>query len=366
MLIVGGLLPSIIKGVGMKMILYQTEQLKETNQLPTTLDFQQVMFDRGLATSYDDKKQIRRLKSGEMGEQKAQDLFEEHGLEQWVGLKNLWLDYYGTSECDFVLFTKNCCYTFEIKNYYGSFTYKDGICTVNNKTISSNCVDQARNAANKLRDIFKKNYNKMNVKSVVLFTGENSQINMESAVNDVKIIHLLDLYDYIQEIIREEEAQIYPAIHLEKTLNILEQHETVPPYSIDPISPNLMEKARNGIHCAHCKSYDVSIGRYYVKCSCGLHEPKVEAVIRSICEYGVLNFEDQLTVGEIYSFLDGQVTRNYLQKTLATYFEMIKKGKYTYYINLKLPYEKIYHLFTIELPLYFYTKRGRPLIHIYN
>jgi hypothetical protein len=348
------------------MILYQTEQLKETNQSPTTLDIQQVMLDRGLITSYDDKKQIRRLETGEMGEQKVLDLFKEHGLEHWLGLKNLWLDYYGTSECDFILFTRNGCYTFEIKNYYGPFTYKDGICTVNGKTISSNCIDQARKATNKLRNIFQENHHPMPVKSVVLFTGENSQINIESEVNDVKILHLVDLYDYIQEIIREEATQNNPAIHLEKTLHILERHETKSPYSMDSIPTDLMEKVQDGIHCAYCKSYNVNIGRYYVKCSCGLQEPKVEAVIRSICEYGVLNFEAQLTVGEIYSFLAGQITRNFLQKTLATHFKMIKKGKYTYYINLKLPYEKIYHLFTIKLPLYFYTKRGRPIIHMYT
>lgn len=347
------------------MNLYQTEQLKETSQLPTTLDFQRVMLDRGVLTSYDDKKYIRRLEAGEMGEQKVQDVFEEHGLAHWVGLNNLWLDYYGTSECDFVLLTKNACHTFEIKNYYGSFTYKDGICTVNNKTITSNCVDQARNAGNKLRNIFKKNHNNMPVKSVVLFTGENSQINIDSEVKDVRMIHLVDLYDYIQEIIREE-GQIYPTIHLEKTLNILEQYETTPPYSIDSISPAEIEKSKKGIHCAYCKSYDVKIGKFYIKCSCGLHEPKEETIIRTICEYGVLNYEGHLTIGEIYSFLNGQVSRTYLQKILSTHFKMIKNGKYSYYINLKLPYEKVFHLFTIDLPLYFHTKRGRPVIHLYS
>ena len=49
----------------------------------------------------------------------------ENGSPDWVILKNVWLDCRGVFECDYLVFTKAREYLFEIKNYTGSYVYRE-------------------------------------------------------------------------------------------------------------------------------------------------------------------------------------------------------------------------------------------------
>lgn len=79
-----------------------------------------------------------------------------------------------------------------------------------------------------------------------------------------------------------------------------------------------------------------------------MYESREEAIIRTICEYGVLNFDKALTTGKLLDFLNNQISRTNLLKVLKENFEMVYNSKYTYYLNKKLPYHKISREFHIS------------------
>lgn len=348
------------------MILTQTKLSKDDAEFPTLFDFETIAMARGLIQSREDLYAFKRLDSGVKGEEKVVRLLKEYGKDHWKVLQNTWMDYYGAFESDLILLTNHCCYIFEIKNYTGKFVYENGICTINGRKISSNPIQQARRAFLNLQSICSEAPESIPIKGAIIFIGENNQVHIHSDIEDIDVLQLTDLHEYIQVMIQEERDQTRNTLPSKKLIKHFEKYETANPFKPQPISPEKMTKSRVGIHCAKCHSYDITINRQYIICKCGLHEPREEAIIRTICEYGVLNFDRNFSIGEIMKFIDGQASYTYLQKVLSKHFNSTQKTKYTFYHNKKLPYHKIYNEFDIKLPIKFISKRGREIIHILN
>lgn len=348
------------------MKLHKTKQLELASLLPTALDFKKILLARNPSPSPNDKKEVHRLEAGEIGEQKVLDIFQKYSPDHWIGIQNIWLKFYGTSEFDFILLTNNIQYLFEIKNYNGTYVYKDGVNTINQHVISSNPINQARSAVTKMQSILNEHSKNIQVKGAVIFAGDNCEVSIQSEVNDIAILKTEDLYDFIQKIILEEQSNSYKSVDTQSVIEHFERHEVSPPYPIQPINQEQMKQIRLGIYCAYCGNFDLTIEKHYVKCSCGFHESREEAILRTICEYGTLNFKDHLSTGVLTDFLNGQASHVHIQKILAKHFEMVKNNRYTYYINKIFIYSKIYSQFIIDLPSYFYSKRGRPVIQIFE
>lgn len=60
---------------------------------------------------------------------------------------------------------------------------------------------------------------------------------------------------------------------------------------------------------------------------------KERAVLRTICEYGVIRYKEDLRVSECELFFAGQISKRYISRVLSKYFVRTKKGKYTAYEN---------------------------------
>lgn len=346
------------------MKLYKTKHLEIASQLPTDLDIKRILLARSPNPTVEDEKEVSRLKAGEVGEQKVVELFQKYGLTHWVGLQNIWLENYGTFEIDLTVTTNHCQYVIEIKNYKGDYKYKDGVSTVGDFIIPKNPIDQARQAVSNMKNIMKEYPQHLPVKGVLIFTGEKSHVSIQSPVDDILIMKLDDLYAFIQKMILEEQGHAYHSTNIQSVLDHIETFEVACPYPPKPITKNQLKKIRRGISCAYCGNYELKFQKSYVKCKCGLEEPREEAVIRTICEYGALHFENHLFTRKLLDFLDDQVSYTYLQRLLVKHFEMMKNQRYTYYVNKRLLYAHIYLQFKIDLPIYYYSKRGRPIIHI--
>src|SRR5699024_12575770 len=122
------------------MSLYQTEFSKESNKLPSLLDFTRITHRRKLMDPKEGEYTLYRLEMGELGEQTVLDFIEKYGNKDWFVFQNVWMDYYGSYESDIILITKQAIYVFEVKNYDGDFEYVYGQSRINVYIYGSNCV----------------------------------------------------------------------------------------------------------------------------------------------------------------------------------------------------------------------------------
>lgn len=95
-------------------------------------------------------------------------------------------------------------------------------------------------------------------------------------------------------IAQEKKAHSTSSIDSSKIIETLERFSINNPY---PAQLNPYDKVcslRKGIHCGFCHNFNIKISKNKISCVCGYIESKEEAVIRTICEYGALNFTSTL------------------------------------------------------------------------
>lgn len=324
-------------------------EMKKNEDLPTKLDQLEILIRRSFYVDREEHGEFSRLQKGTEGEQDVLTYLEQYGRKHWKIIRNMWLDYYGPFESDLIVLTNSGNYLFEVKNYEGMFEYDNGISTLNKREISGNAVHQTRRALKNIRELCQRKYSNANVQGALVFIGADNPIKISPGIEDIHILQRNQLKYFIQKMCKEEDAGTYQTIDASKLISHFDYFSTENPYQAKPISPERMKNLRKGILCAQCSNSNVIITKKFVKCSCGHIERRHEAMVRTICEYGVLNFESHLTMKSLYEFFNGQTSTTYLKVILKKYFKMIRHGRYTYYLNLKLPYYKLKHLFDFSI-----------------
>lgn len=333
------------------MELFQTKLSIQDAKRPTELDQLRILCRRKRYVSEDERYQLMRLEAGEAGEETVIQYLREYGCEHWVVLRNVWLSDYGVCECDILLITNHCIYVFEVKNYTGTFTYENGTCLINGRNNKNNCIAQARKAYLNLRDIIQKYARNIKTEGALIFVGIDNMVDIKSPVEDIQVIQRNQLRHFIQKIAEQEQIKAYRPIDKFALIQHLEAQQVSNPYFPKPLTLGEMTEIKKGIYCAHCHSFDVEVGKsQYISCPCGFSEPRDRAIVRTICEYGVLQYDETLKLENLLQFFGDDVTRNKLSQVLHKYFESVNKNKYTYHINKKLPLEKILKEFHFLLP----------------
>lgn len=318
------------------------------NEKPEKCDLLEIWLRRSEYVNQEVLNEFARLKRGIEGEKVVLEYIKKYGRKHWKVIPNLWLDYYGTFESDLLLLTRHGIYPIEIKNYNGFFQYDHGISKLNDREINGNAIYQARKATKNLRELIGSRFYKLHVQGVLVFVGEDNPIEVSPPINDIDILQRNQLKGYIQKICEAEDHGRYQQqLDIDKVAAHLKNYEVENPYQANPISTEEMAQLKKGILCAKCDQATIKISRKFVTCACGHVELRDKAMVRTICEYGVLNFDRELTVGELFDFFDGQASRDYLKSILKRYFELRKGGKYSYYVNLKRPYDKLSNYFSL-------------------
>ena len=351
------------------MIEIQTKLLKETLRYPSELDYGRIYIKRSTRLSNKERYLHIIKEAGLIGENTVVEYLKVYGKEHWIIIRNMWFDDFGRCENDITLITNTHCYVFEVKNYDYDYSHCGGVCRVNNKKVKNSPVAQARKNFLNMKKICAEFSPHIQVKGALILSAIDQEVDIQSSVEDIDVISRNDLRRYIREIVREEQnAQPYGSIDKEGLIQYLERYEILNPNLAKPITDDKMESLRKGICCANCETFDLDFNnrKKYIKCSCGFHEPREEAILRTICEYGVLNHDKDLTRGNLLEFFGGQISYGVLIKILKKHFEVRGNGKYTYYINLKLPFEKIRQHFKLTLPRIHWMNDTDYHIHIKN
>ena len=316
------------------MNLLKTKLQKENAGLPTELEFSTIASRRYLHKTKNEKYKHRRLVKGAIGEEIVFEYLKTYGQKHWLIFRNIWLDYYGEFECDFVVFTGHKFYILEVKNYTGLFTFQDGISKRNGQKINGNCFQQARRAYTNIQSICNEVSPVIPVEGAVIFPNVNNHIHIVSEVNDVKVVPRTYLKLFIDEMIKDRKNHFGSRVHAEKTIHQLGKYEIVNSHFPDPYSKNQMKFARRGICCMKCHSFNLTIHKHYVSCNCGFKELCESAVLRSIYEYCVLTYGQNFTRQEISFFIDHQYSKNFILKVINKHFKKINSNKHTKYLNV--------------------------------
>ena len=314
------------------MKIYQTEFQQKMAKRPNNLEFNSVAFRRGLITEKNEVDAFRRSVAGFEGEQTVLDYFKKYGRRHWIVIPNLWMDYFGSFECDLVLFTKYKCYPLEIKNYFGDFTFKEGISTLNQRHLTVNPVFQARRACSNLQEIFQKEKLTVPIEGSLIFVGVDNYVQIQSEISNLNIVTRNQLLHFIKKIAVEEDHYAGRSVDWHKIFPLFSKYETENSFNPEPFDKEeLLKEARKGISCKKCHEFIPKVNCQTVNCPCGFQETSEEAILRTIAEFGVLTFKQDFTLNEILTFMDGQFSKTYLREQVSQHFLKVGNGRYTQY-----------------------------------
>ncbi len=321
---------------------------------PSQVEFNQIAYERGLLSTKE-KVNFTRGEKGMAGENRISNFITENGRPNWTIIRNMWLSDDSPFECDVILITKYAIHTFEVKNYTGRFTYENGSCKIGNIKMEHDCIQQARKSFLKLQKICKKFNYHLPVNGSIIFSSPKNKVVINSPVEDIHVLEMPDLYEYLQNIKQAEDLHPAKPIDFQRLIEHLENYRIADLYLPASYSSEKMTTTRKGICCGMCRSFDIEHSKHYIHCDCGFHESREEAIVRSACEYGVLTYDRNFSTGDISEFIGKQVSRKLLKNTLGKHFRHILKQKYSYYENYGRDYPIVLSKFQFIHKAYFYN-----------
>lgn len=328
--------------------------MNDFSMKPSLSDFNPLANERDLLTETETE-QYRRNEIGAVGENIVASFIKENGLPGWRLLSNVWLSGDGSFECDLLLLTEYAVHTFEVKHYTGHFTYENGYCKLGRIKLEQDCIQQARKSYLRLLRLLRQYDYNISVNGALIFSSSKNKVVIGSPVEDIHLFQLPDLYEYLESIKRDEKTVPANPINHEAIIYFLKDYEIENPFLPEPISEERILTARKGICCAMCRSFDVEHSKYYIACTCGYNESREEAIVRTACEYGVLTYDRNYSIGEIYHFIGKKVSKTYTQRVLAKHFHLTNKNKHSYYKNYSQSYISLKNNFKYRKQSFYYT-----------
>jgi hypothetical protein len=324
-----------------------TEKQKSMSQIPTRLELLQELNKReALIHDKDMQAELNRQERGLEGEQILLDHIKDIAPNHWIVLRNVWINYFGIFECDLILITSDTVYLFEVKNYSGIFEIDQHIGKHGNKSVGNNVVSQGIKSTINLRNILQNSIHDLSVVGVIAFVGRNNQIIIKDTIKDLNILSSNEVRDFIWNIRKTETQYLGYPIDSKRIIQILAEYEISAPYPPEKDIPKaIFQNIRKGIRCGHCGNFQNTLSKKYLSCECGLFEPRKETIIRTICEYGVLNYQKHLQTKALLKFFNGDISRSNLLGHLQNNFEQIGNNKSIQYTNKGRPISKIYNHF---------------------
>jgi len=248
------------------------------------------------------------LEAKERGLNIVLDYVSHYAKEHWLYMMDVSLDAYNILTCDLLLVTSAGAYTFETNHYYEDFEFADA------------AVKKAQSIASQLKSLSLMNSMPLNVQGAAVFTGTNTLDIEDNATKNIDILTEKELDEYLRKIVQKDNNYQGPAMNSGSHLRWFGEIDRHHPAWQMTITDEIKNNIQKGILCSHCGSFNVALGDPYISCDCGMHESLEEAIVRTICEYGVLNNDLELSVPELLDFFDHQISEDDLYQYLDKHF----------------------------------------------
>jgi len=292
-------------------------------EMATNLDVLRELDKRGVLDN-ELSRELERLEAKNKGLEVLMNQLNKYAKNHWMYMIDVSMDHYNILNCDVLLLTSTSLYTFEINHYEGLFEFKSGESSLNGKKLEQYPIKMAQSISSQLKSLATMNSIPLNIRGVAVFTNPKNKVQIYDEINDIEIVDAEQLETFIKNIIREENEQKNRSKINPMYISWMAKIDRHHPSWLIKIPDEIKEKLRLGIACSACEHFDVEVGEDCVSCLCGKRELLEEAIVRTICDYGVLNNEKDLYPPDLHLFFDKQVSIEKIEKCLTKYFTPVR------------------------------------------
>lgn len=240
---------------------------------------------------------------------------------------------YKFTQIDSLLITDSKIIRFEVKNILSQYEYKDGVWYSNGYRMSNNYFTQVKRAGEILEELMRENKYFVPIESQLVFINEDDNVSILGDDHQGEYLMRGQIRPFLKnEIENRQFGQLNPMemAHFLKKQSI-ELHSV-----LDLKHKDLREQVQRGVQCCQCGggNLDSRSKRYHIVCNnCGFAEPKQKAVLRTICDIGVLYYDQPLTKRQIMEFIGDFRLNHTIKRVLKRYFKPVENGKNYLYAN---------------------------------
>ena len=279
-----------------------------------TLQYLSILNTRTNLTASEERN-LRVLKKGYQAEREFDDLTKLVFKRSDLILDDLTLKY-GESivQIDKLLAVKDVLYLIDIKNYSGQYTFQNGSWFRNNRVLSHSIFGQIDRARDILLCILQDKKIQMSVKSVIIFWDPNASISIQGPTNHI-IKYYTDVTFWLKHLsLLASEVENKTA--WKEAVSSFQIPDSFPHYEFDS------ERSMTiGICCPECQNFNWDEHRFFLQCQkCDYAEAKEMAYVRTICDWGVIFFKDDLQNRLLFEFFGNNCQKHYLKIMLHKHF----------------------------------------------
>lgn len=292
------------------------------------LSFMEVLAER-VTLDNQARANLKALEKGKQGEDAFRERVKELLPEGWLMLCDLKLPT-SASYCqiDALVIAPHCVYVFEVKNYQAKYQYDEGrLASQSGLSPIRDPFGQIQRAVTVVKDAL--SY-QIPVTGRVVYMQEYDTVDFQGQRSG-EYLKRWQLQDFFE---KEAEMAMY-RFDPESVRSVLLVQQIQDYHCINYQGLALRPQARTGILCEGCLSGAVRRNsRVHIACErCGKLEALERAVVRTIYDYGVLYYQDELKIQPVHAFVGQDVNLHTLRTILKKHFVVHNHNKSSYYEN---------------------------------
>lgn len=234
----------------------------------------------------------------------------------------------------------NSLYILDAKDYHGNYAYNGGQWYCNDKKLENNILYQLQRAKTILESFLKMvGLSDLKVRGALIFTAGDCRLAREGTLAE-EVVMENQIASWLSN-----KSQL-PFVTDEKVKRqlkaALEDKQQARVKTALAVEADTLGDMKQGICCESCRSFDLEKKHHMLVCrNCGHEESKEKAYVRTICEFGLIFHEEELTIGRVSHFFGRGWSRDSIKRMLKKHFNSTdKKGKASSYGNFGLDFEE--------------------------
>lgn len=251
--------------------------------------------------------------------------FHQSGLV----LNDLVLNYRDTVfQIDSLFIAKDSIYLYEVKNYTGSYFYKEDSFFTESGYQILNPLRQIDRSMTYLQNVLLRLGYRLPIYPLIVFI--NPEFTLYSIQPNMQFLFSYQVPKHLSSLSNQTFSIKQENASLARRLKELHNED----YRPDNLPAYQLEQLKNGILCPICFSLSHSATRQNYLCNtCGHKETMTTAIKRSIKEFTLLFPDSLLTTSQIYDWCGKNYSRKRIRLVLKLNYQSQLSRKMTYYSN---------------------------------
>lgn len=302
--------------------------MSKITQVPDTLLYYYALLNRKKKVTASESRQFERSFKGYLGEKSLASLLSQFESSKILPLYNLLYEINGSEfQIDTALVTYNRVYLLEVKNFFGDYIIENNkIYSLNKRTQIYNPVHQLERTEYMFKKLLAKLDITTNVTSYVVFINPHFVLYGAQVQSPFLFASQVDIF--LKKIARQSRPLSQKEYILVEKLT----QENIQVSMYDRLPEVQPSEIKNNIACVYCFNNIKKDNSFYFFCpSCKKYFDNEEVILQTIYLRYTLFPQEEITVGNISEWCNGELSKHTIRRVLAKYFHVHRKGRYTLY-----------------------------------